>query len=94
MRSGRCRNRVTSGAPKQLVAQRQIARVAIRELERPDAIRAVRRVEVRETRANVGQMADLGRFMGVEPTGRHVKARGVQMIRFENGRAVERWGLR
>ena len=34
----------------------------------------------------------LGRFMGVEPTGRYVKARGMQMIRFENGRAVERWG--
>jgi len=31
-------------------------------------------------------------FMGVPATGRQVKARGMQITRFENGKQVERWG--
>lgn len=34
----------------------------------------------------------LGQFMGIEPTGTRVKARGLQIARFEDGKAVERWG--
>lgn len=33
-----------------------------------------------------------GLFQGFEATGRHVKVRGVQIGRFEQGRLVERWG--
>lgn len=33
-----------------------------------------------------------GPFMGVAATGKHVKARGMQIARFEDGKAVERWG--
>lgn len=33
-----------------------------------------------------------GVFMGVEPTGTSITARGVQIARFENGLIVERWG--
>lgn len=33
-----------------------------------------------------------GDFMGVPATGRRIKARGVQIGRFENGKMVERWG--
>ncbi len=33
-----------------------------------------------------------GDFMGIAPTGKPVKARGVQIARFENGKMVERWG--
>lgn len=33
-----------------------------------------------------------GEFQGVAPTGRRVRARGMQISRFENGRMVERWG--
>lgn len=31
-------------------------------------------------------------FLGVPPTGRPIKARGMQISRFENGKTVERWG--
>lgn len=31
-------------------------------------------------------------FMGVPATGRQIKARGMQITRFENGKQVERWG--
>lgn len=33
-----------------------------------------------------------GDFLGVPGTGRNVKARGVQIARFVDGRLVERWG--
>jgi steroid delta-isomerase-like uncharacterized protein len=33
-----------------------------------------------------------GEFMGVAPTGRKVRARGVQIARFRDGKMVERWG--
>jgi len=33
-----------------------------------------------------------GDFMGVPATNKQVKARGVQIARFENGKIVERWG--
>lgn len=33
-----------------------------------------------------------GDFLGIPATGRHIKARGVQIARFENGQIVERWG--
>ncbi|WP_347157314.1 ester cyclase [Pontibacter chitinilyticus] len=33
-----------------------------------------------------------GDFMGIPATGKSIKARGVQIARFENGKIVERWG--
>lgn len=33
-----------------------------------------------------------GDFQGIAPTGKKIKARGVQLARFENGQMVERWG--
>lgn len=33
-----------------------------------------------------------GDFMGVSGTGKDIKARGMQISRFENGKMVERWG--
>lgn len=33
-----------------------------------------------------------GKFLGVAPTGRHISVRGMQVIRFEDGKIVERWG--
>jgi steroid delta-isomerase-like uncharacterized protein len=33
-----------------------------------------------------------GDFLGIPATGRPIKARGVQIARFENGQIVERWG--
>jgi steroid delta-isomerase-like uncharacterized protein len=33
-----------------------------------------------------------GDFLGIPATGKSIKARGVQIARFENGRIVERWG--
>ena len=33
-----------------------------------------------------------GDFLGIPATGRQIKARGVQIARFENGQIVERWG--
>jgi len=33
-----------------------------------------------------------GDFLGVPATGRQIKARGMQITRFENGKQVERWG--
>jgi steroid delta-isomerase-like uncharacterized protein len=33
-----------------------------------------------------------GEFIGIPPTRRKIKARGVQIARFENGLMVERWG--
>lgn len=33
-----------------------------------------------------------GDLMGIPATGRQIKARGVQVARFENGLIVERWG--
>ncbi len=33
-----------------------------------------------------------GDFLGVPATGRRIKARGMQIARFENGLIVERWG--
>jgi steroid delta-isomerase-like uncharacterized protein len=33
-----------------------------------------------------------GTFMGVPATGQKIKARGVQIARFENGKIAERWG--
>ena len=33
-----------------------------------------------------------GNFMGIEPTGKSVKFRGLQIARFEDGKIVERWG--
>ena len=33
-----------------------------------------------------------GTFLGVPPTGKEIKARGVQIARFADGKMVERWG--
>jgi steroid delta-isomerase-like uncharacterized protein len=33
-----------------------------------------------------------GTFHGVEPTGKRIEARGMQIGRFEDGKIVERWG--
>ncbi len=33
-----------------------------------------------------------GPFMGIPPTGRQIRARGVQIARFADGKIVERWG--
>ncbi len=33
-----------------------------------------------------------GNFHGIAPTGKKIKARGVQIARFEDGRIAERWG--
>lgn len=33
-----------------------------------------------------------GEFFGVAPTGRKIRARGVQIARFQDGKMVERWG--
>src|SRR5690349_200397 len=33
-----------------------------------------------------------GRFLGMAPTGRHVSARGMQVVRFQGGKIIERWG--
>ncbi|MGI4751072.1 MAG: ester cyclase [Janthinobacterium lividum] len=33
-----------------------------------------------------------GIFMKVEPTGKTIKARGMQISKFENGKMTERWG--
>ncbi|MGI4727775.1 MAG: ester cyclase [Janthinobacterium lividum] len=33
-----------------------------------------------------------GTFMTVEPTGKTIKARGMQISKFENGKMTERWG--
>lgn len=33
-----------------------------------------------------------GKFQGIDPTGREIEVRGVQIARFENGEIVERWG--
>ena len=33
-----------------------------------------------------------GEFLGVAPTGRKIRARGVQIARFRAGKMVERWG--
>ena len=33
-----------------------------------------------------------GEFMGIKPTGKTIKARGVQIARYENGKMAERWG--
>lgn len=33
-----------------------------------------------------------GDFLGIPATGRSIKARGLQIARFENGQIVERWG--
>jgi steroid delta-isomerase-like uncharacterized protein len=33
-----------------------------------------------------------GNFLGIPPSGKKVKARGLQMSRFKDGRIVERWG--
>ena len=33
-----------------------------------------------------------GEFQGIQPTGRSITARGVQIGRFEDGKIVERWG--
>lgn len=33
-----------------------------------------------------------GDFMGIPATGKHIKARGMQIARFEDGKMVERWG--
>lgn len=33
-----------------------------------------------------------GTFQGIPPTGKKIRARGVQIARFERGKIVERWG--
>jgi predicted ester cyclase len=35
----------------------------------------------------------LGEFMGIPPTGRTVTYTGMDWVRFENGKSVERWGV-
>jgi predicted ester cyclase len=33
-----------------------------------------------------------GRFLGVEPTGRRIAFKGIEIVRFDGGWIVERWG--
>jgi predicted ester cyclase len=33
-----------------------------------------------------------GSFMGIAPTGKKMKIRGVQIAKFKDGKMVERWG--
>jgi steroid delta-isomerase-like uncharacterized protein len=33
-----------------------------------------------------------GSFMGIAPTGKRIKIRGMQISKFKNGKMVERWG--
>jgi steroid delta-isomerase-like uncharacterized protein len=33
-----------------------------------------------------------GEFLGIAPTGRKIRARGLQIARFRDGKMVERWG--
>ncbi|MCO5935421.1 ester cyclase [Mucilaginibacter sp. RB4R14] len=33
-----------------------------------------------------------GDFMGIAPTGKAIKARGMQISKFDNGKMTERWG--
>ena len=33
-----------------------------------------------------------GNFLGIPPTGKKIKARGLQISRFKDGKIVERWG--
>jgi predicted ester cyclase len=33
-----------------------------------------------------------GSFMGIAPTGKRMKIRGMQISKFKNGKMVERWG--
>ncbi len=33
-----------------------------------------------------------GNFLGIPPTGKKIKARGMQITRFKDGKIVERWG--
>ena len=33
-----------------------------------------------------------GKFLGIPPSGKAIRARGVQIARFEEGKMVERWG--
>jgi steroid delta-isomerase-like uncharacterized protein len=33
-----------------------------------------------------------GNFLGIPPSGKKIKARGMQISRFEDGKIVERWG--
>lgn len=33
-----------------------------------------------------------GHFMGVEPTGAEIMFRGIEIVRFDEGRVAERWG--
>jgi len=34
-----------------------------------------------------------GTFMGIEPTDKHVVIPGIEFVRFEDGKIVERWGI-
>ncbi len=34
-----------------------------------------------------------GNFMGIAPTGRRIEAAAMQIARFEDGKATERWGI-
>lgn len=34
-----------------------------------------------------------GEFMGMEPTGEKIAVKGIDIIRFENGKLVEHWGV-
>jgi predicted ester cyclase len=39
-----------------------------------------------------GRGTHLGEWMGIEPTGREVRLRGINIDRIKNGRIVEHWG--
>ena len=45
-----------------------------------------------ESGASALQLLEEGNFHGVAPTGKKIKARGMQIARFEDGRIAERWG--
>jgi steroid delta-isomerase-like uncharacterized protein len=34
-----------------------------------------------------------GEFMGMEPTGKKIAVKGIDIVRFENGKLVEHWGV-
>ncbi|MCC7010486.1 MAG: ester cyclase [Acidobacteria bacterium] len=52
-----------------------------------DVFSAGDRVAIRFTMTGVHR----GEFLGIAPTGRHIAVDGITILRFANGRCVERW---
>ena len=62
----------------------------------PDVAVQIDEIVVEEDRAAVATMIEgthTGALMGIEPTGRRISVRGIDMVRVEDGRIVEHRGL-